>query len=162
MKHTPTRAASLAVFLGFLILSVLVSVVGGVMTANSIADWYPNLAKPTFNPPNWLFGPVWAVLYLMMATAAWRVWKHAGWHRAAGAIALYFLQLSVNLLWSGLFFGLRRPDLALADCLVLLTLIGATIWAFRRHDGLAAVLLLPYLAWVGFACLLNAAIVALN
>lgn len=162
MKHAPSSVASFAVFLGFLLLNVLVSVVGGVITTGSIADWYPDLAKPTFNPPSWLFGPVWTVLYLMMAIAAWRVWRHAGWRRASGAIALYLLQLSVNLLWSGLFFGLRRPDLALADCLVLLALIGTTIWVFRRHDGLAAVLLLPYLAWVGFACLLNAAIVALN
>lgn len=150
------------VLAGFLAVNVIVSGIGGAITSSSVADWYPALAKPPFNPPDWLFGPVWTLLYIVMAVAAWRVWRQAGWRQARAALLIYFLQLGVNLAWSALFFGLRRPDLALADCLLLLVMVVVTAVAFRRHDGIAALLMVPYALWVGFACLLNGSIVALN
>ena len=147
---------------GFLVINVIISGIGGAITSSSVTDWYPTLAKPAFNPPDWLFGPVWTLLYLVMAVAAWRVWRQAGWHAARPALLIYFLQLGVNLAWSALFFGLRRPDLALADCLLLMVLVVVTAFAFRRHDRIAAQLMVPYALWVGFACLLNGSNVALN
>lgn len=117
--------------------------------------WYAALAKPAWNPPAWVFGPVWTTLYLMMAIAAWRVWRVAGLRPARDAFLLYFAQLALNACWSMLFFGWRRPDLALAEILVLLVLILATAHQFRCHDRLAAWLLAPYALWVGFAAFLN-------
>lgn len=157
--QSPARAVQIWHLVGFLILSLLVSSLGGWLTAGSIADWYPTLAKPSFNPPDWVFAPVWSTLFLLMAIAAWRVWRRAGW---GAGLVLYFVQLVGNLAWSALFFGLQRPGLALVDCALLLILIIATTLQFRRHDGLAALLMLPYIAWVAFACVLNGAIVALN
>jgi tryptophan-rich sensory protein len=157
--QSPARAVQIWHLVGFLILSLLVSSLGGWLTAGSIADWYPTLAKPSFNPPDWVFAPVWSTLFLLMAIAAWRVWRRAGW---GAGLVLYFVQLVGNLAWSALFFGLQRPGLALVDCALLLVLIIATTFQFRRHDGLAALLMLPYIAWVAFACILNGAIVALN
>lgn len=162
MKQAPTLPRSLVVLLGFLALSLLVSAIGGAITATSLDDWYPTLSKPSFNPPDWVFGPVWVTLFMMMGVAAWRVWRQAGWQSARGALILYFCQLVVNLLWSVTFFGLQQPAVALVVCIFLLALIAAAIRIFRRHDGWTALLLLPYFGWVGFACILNAAIVALN
>lgn len=160
--HTPARAAQIWHLAGFLVLSLLVSSLGGLLTAGSIGDWYPTLSKPAFNPPDWVFAPVWSTLFLLMAIAAWRVWRRAGWAAGRTSLVLYFVQLVGNLAWSALFFGLQRPGLALVDCALLLILIIATTLQFRRHDGLAALLMLPYIAWVAFACVLNGAIVALN
>jgi benzodiazapine receptor len=159
MQKSPSPWLVLAVFL---VVNVIVSGIGGAITSSSVVDWYPTLAKPAFNPPDWLFGPVWTLLYVVMAVAAWRVWRQAGWRAARGALLLYFVQLGANLAWSALFFGLRRPDLALVDCLLLLGLVLVTALAFRRHDRSAALLMVPYLLWVGFACVLNGSIVALN
>lgn len=158
----PGKIHRIAALGGFIGINLVVSLCGGLLTATSIEDWYPTLTKPDFNPPGWVFGPMWSTLYLMMAIAAWRVWRRAGWRTGDLSFALYFLQLALNLGWSALFFGLRRPDLALLDCLGLLVLIAVTALTFRRHDYLAALLLAPYAAWVGFACVLNGAIVALN
>lgn len=160
--HRPGLGRQIAVLLGFLALSLAFSAMGGAFTASSIASWYPMLVKPSFNPPNWIFGPVWSLLYVMMAVAAWRVWRQVGWRAGGQSLALYLVQLIVNLAWSVLFFGLQRPDLALIDCLLLLVLILFTALSFWRHDNWAAVLMLPYAAWVAFAALLNSAIVVLN
>ena len=135
---------------------------GGAVTATSVTEWYPTLNKPSFNPPNWVFGPVWTTLYVMMAIAAWRVWRAADRDTARGALALFALQLAVNLGWSIAFFGLRSPGLAVAVILVLDVLVLATAFNFRRIDGLAAMLLVPYLAWIAFATVLNIAIWRLN
>jgi tryptophan-rich sensory protein len=158
----PTRRSQLWHLFGFMALSFVVSGLGGLLTTTSIDSWYPTLAKPSFNPPNWIFGPVWSLLYILMAVAAWRVWRVSGWGRGRVSLTLYFGQLALNLLWSALFFGLRQPAWALADCLLLLVLIGVTGRHFWRHDRLAGLLFLPYGAWVAFAALLNGAIVALN
>jgi benzodiazapine receptor len=121
--------------------------------------WYAGLRKPAWNPPNWLFAPVWTVLYAMMAVAAWLVWRHTG---LSSEGALFVLQLALNAAWTWLFFGIKRPALALVDIIVLWLAIGATIVAFWNVQLLPGVLLVPYLAWVTFAAALNAALWRLN
>lgn len=161
-QPVPARPSPFWHLLGFIALSFVVSGLGGLLTATSIDIWYPALAKPSFNPPDWIFGPVWSLLFLLMTLAAWRVWRVAGWRQGRVPLTFYFSQLALNLLWSGLFFGLRQPAWALVDCLLLLALIIATGLQFWRRDRLAGILFLPYGAWVAFAALLNGAIVALN
>jgi translocator protein len=124
--------------------------------------WYEQLAKPAFTPPNALFGPVWTAIYVMMGVAAWLVWREKGLHHAAGPLTLYASQLALNAAWSWLFFGLQRPDLALADIVVLWVAILATMVAFWRHHVVAGALFIPYLAWVSFAVLLNFSFWQLN
>ena len=121
--------------------------------------WYAALAKPDWTPPNWLFGPVWTMLYILMAVAAWRVYRKRGFDLAVGT---WLAQLAVNAAWTPLFFGLHRIDLALLDILVLDVLVLATIVLFWRRDRVAAALMLPYLAWIAFATVLNASILKLN
>ena len=113
-------------------------------------------------PPDWLFGPVWTVLYIMMAVAAWLVWRSGDRVRAQDALYLFAVQLALNLAWSLLFFGLRDPALALVEVVGFWIAIAATTRAFWPLDRRAGLLMLPYLAWVGFAALLNAAIWWLN
>lgn len=115
--------------------------------------WYSTLPKPSWTPPAWVFGPVWSLLYTMMAIAAWLVWKQTGWHHHA--MVFFGVQLALNALWSPLFFGLHRPDWAFVDIVALWLAIVATTMAFRRISLPAAVLFLPYLAWVSFAAVLN-------
>lgn len=127
-----------------------------------VPAWYATLAKPSFNPPDWVFGPVWTTLYIVMAAAAWLVWRASGWAGASGSLSLFLLQLALNLAWSFIFFRFHQVGLALLDVLAMLAAIAAITFAFRRHSSLAAILLLPYLAWVTFAAVLNAAIWRLN
>lgn len=124
--------------------------------------WYPALAKPAFTPPDLVFPIVWNLLYAMMAVAAWLVWRSSGVKHGRGALTLFGLQLLLSLAWSGLFFGLKRPDLALAEIVILWVMIAVTLLAFLRHDRRAALLLVPYLAWVSFAIWLNAGVWWLN
>lgn len=137
--------------------------VGGLVTATSVDGWYRTLAKPGFNPPDWIFAPVWNGLFALMAIAAWRVWVRArpGPDRRT-ALALFALQLVANVLWSTLFFGLQAPAWALLDSVVLEALVVATAITFWRLDRVAGALLVPYAAWVGFAIALNASIWWLN
>lgn len=140
-----------------------VGALSGLATAASVTVWYPTLAKPPFNPPAWVFGPVWTALYLTMGVALYLVWR-VGWSRPAvrTAVLLFGVQLVLNGLWSVLFFGLRSPALALAEILVLWAAIIATAWAFRRVVPAAGMLMVPYLAWVTFAAVLNGSIWWLN
>jgi len=138
------------------------AVVGGLFTAGAVRDWYPTLAKPPWNPPAWVFGPVWTVLYGMMAVAVWLIWRQRRQRPVAAPIALFAVQLALNAAWSPLFFGLHRPDLALADIVLLWGALAATVWLFFRRRALAGVLLTPYLLWVSFAAALNFAIWRLN
>ena len=124
--------------------------------------WYRGLAKPSWCPPDWLFGPVWLVLYVSVAIAGWLVWQRAGPGGAAPALAVYAVQLVLNGLWSTLFFGLRRPDLAFAEIVCLWLSVLATIALFHPIDETAAWILVPYAAWVSFAVLLNLSIWRLN
>lgn len=143
------------------LLTFAASVGGSAVTESGPGTWYQQLEKPAFNPPSWVFGPVWTALYLAMAVAAWRVWIRHG-HAAAGALALYAVQLLLNFGWSFLFFGMQEIGLALAEIVVYALVVAATIVAFYRKDRIAGLLLAPLLAWVLFATALNFAIWRLN
>lgn len=141
----------------------LVGLLGTPFTVSAVTTWYTTLNKPFFSPPNWIFGPVWTTLYALMGISLYLIWsqgvkdakvKHAVWYFVA--------QLSLNFLWSLLFFGLQNPLLGLVDIIVLWIAILLTIRAFYPLSKTAAYLLLPYLAWVSFATLLNFSIVLLN
>ncbi|MFO1149009.1 MAG: TspO/MBR family protein [Alsobacter sp.] len=118
-------------------------------------DWYERLAKPWWRPPNWLFGPAWTVLYTMIAISGWLVWRKAGFAGAAVPLAIYGVQLALNAVWSGIFFGMRRMDLAFYELCLLWLSILATILGFATVHSGAAWMLVPYLAWVTFAGILN-------
>lgn len=143
--------------LGWAIVTFLAAALGA-RASISAADFYASLTLPAWAPPASVFGPVWTVLYALMALAAWLVWRQGGWRAATPALALYLLQLALNVLWSWLFFGWKQGALAFADIALLLALIVATIVAFHRVRSAAAWLLLPYLAWVTFASALNYAV----
>jgi len=125
-------------------------------------EWYVHLRKPSWNPPNQIFAPVWTALYTIMAVAAWLVWRRGGFASQRTALSLFLLQLILNAFWSPLFFGLHRPGLAFADLLLLWFALLATIAAFWKTNGVAGAMLVPYLAWVSFAGTLNFAIWRLN
>jgi len=141
----------------WLVVSLAAGGVGALATRNA-REFYASLAKPAWAPPGWLFCPVWTVLYVLMGVAAWLVWRSAGWSGASVALSLFLVQLVCNAAWSWIFFAWRSGALAFADIVLLLVLIVATMLAFARVHGLAALLLLPYLAWVVFATALTFAI----
>lgn len=149
----------LAVFLG---LCFGAAWVGSMLTSPALPEWYAGLAKPSWTPPNWVFGPVWSLLYLMMALAGWLVWRQAGVTSVAVPLALFGLQLVLNVAWSAVFFGLRRPGAAFAEIILLWFVILASMSAFWRVTRLAGWLMLPYLLWVGYAASLNLAIWLMN
>lgn len=142
---------------GWLALCFAAAAIGSVASIRA-STFYTTLARPDWAPPGDVFGPVWTVLYALMAIAAWLVWRANGLQGARGALLLFALQLMLNLGWSALFFGARQIGWALAELVLLWLAIAATALAFRRHDRRAAWLLLPYLAWVSYAGLLNALI----
>lgn len=139
----------------WLVLCYGAAFLGSLATGPAIPTWYADLNKPAFTPPNWLFGPVWTLLYTLMGIAAWLVWRRAAQWRVGPALLFFCLQLVLNVLWSLLFFGLQNPGLALVDIVALWLMILATTAAFWQVSGAAGALLLPYLAWVGFAAVLN-------
>ena len=147
--------------LAWLAASFAAAAVGGIASANA-ADFYGQLVQPTWAPPAWLFGPVWSVLFVLMGTAVWLVWRRHGFGGARVALTLFLVQLVVNGLWSWLFFAWRLGAPALADVVLLWLLIAATLAQFWRLHRLAACLLLPYLAWVSFAAALNFTLWRLN
>ena len=134
--------------------------IGSLLTTPSLRPWYEGLSKPRWNPPNWLFGPVWTILYLAMAIAAWLVWRKAG--VTAVPMQLFLTQLVLNVAWSALFFRLRSPGLAFIEIVVLWFAILATTIEFWRAVPAAGWLLLPYLIWVSYATALNFSIWRLN
>ena len=125
-------------------------------------EWYVALKKPAWNPPPWIFGPVWTALYTMMAVAAWLVWKRGGFAARRGPLALFLAQLVLNVAWTPLFFGLHQPGFACAEIVSLWLAIAATLAAFWPLNRVSAWLLAPYLAWVSFAAALNFALWRLN
>ena len=152
-------------WLGLIVLLVIcfaAAGIGGAVTTPKIATWYAALAKPSWNPPNWIFGPVWSVLYLCMAIAAWLVWRQCGLAGAATPLALFAVQLVLNLAWSWLFFGFQNPGLAFVDIVLLWAAIAATMVAFWFRSAIAGILFVPYLAWVSFAAMLNFVVWRLN
>lgn len=146
----------------FVLICLGTAGLGAAWTNLSVGDWYATLNKPSWNPPNWVFGPVWTALYIGMAVAAWLVWRKNGLADAWLPLLLFGLQLFLNAAWSALFFGMRSPGIAFADIVLLSIAILATIVAFGRVSSLAAALLVPYLAWVSFATTLNWSIWRLN
>jgi tryptophan-rich sensory protein len=142
-----------ATWLGWVLLTGVAAAVGGV-ASRSAAGFYGTLDRPPWAPPAWLFGPAWAVLYLLMATAAWLV-SRAGGPGSSPALGVYVAQLVANAAWTWIFFALRRGAWAFAEVLVLLALVALTLAAFWRVRPLAGLLLVPYLAWVSFATALT-------
>lgn len=153
--------------LGFGVLAIVAvavaAIIGQIATYPNLAPWYAGLVKPTFNPPNWIFAPVWTTLFLMMAFAAWRILRLPGSSPSRrSALGLFFAQLVLNAAWSWLFFAAHNPLLGLIDIGPQLFVILAAMVAFHRLDRVAAWCLVPLAAWVAFACVLNFAIWRLN
>ncbi len=166
MTHASTRSAR-SRDLGFGLLSFIAvaatSLVGQLATYPNLVPWYAGLVKPSFNPPNWVFGPVWTTLYLMMAFAPWRILRlpEASAERRR-ALGLLFVQLALNAAWSWMFFAANSPLLGLINIIPQILVIVATIVAFYRIDRMAGWCLVPLAAWVSFATILNFAIWKLN
>lgn len=153
----------IATVLGVVLACVLLGGIGGLITAPQIDTWYQTLQKPWFNPPNWLFGPVWTVLYTLQGVAAWLLWrKGIGQREVRIALGLFVAQFTLNVAWTPAFFGLRSPLFGLVVIVPLVLFIVGTIVAAWRVDRRASLLLVPYLAWVSFATVLNTAIWLLN
>jgi tryptophan-rich sensory protein len=157
-----TNRSALSSRVGLLFWVALSFAAAGVGSRFPPGDWYAHLAKPAFNPPAWVFAPVWTLLYLVMGLAAWLVWRERGVARAAPALALFLVQLALNAAWSWLFFGLHHIGWALLDLAALWLAIGVTLLAFWAHRPLAGLLMVPYLLWVSFAALLNFQLWRLN
>ncbi len=149
MNHRPSPTRLTLALAGFILITFCAPLAG---MGSPPGDWYALLAKPEWNPPAWIFGPVWSALYLMMAIAAWLVWKRDGWHRP---LLLYFVQLLLNAAWTPIFFGAHQLGWALAEIVVLWVAILLTLLGFRGVSRTAAWLFVPYLAWVTFAAFLN-------
>ncbi len=145
----------------WIVLCFSVAGIGGRWTAGEVAGWYRTLVRPAIAPPNWVFGPVWTLLYALMAVAAWRVWSTGAPGRGL-ALGLFAAQLALNLAWSWIFFHRHAIGMALIEIAALWAAIALATLAFRRVDPLAAWLMVPYLAWVTFAAALNAAFWRLN
>ena len=136
----------------------------GIVTRSAIVDWYPTLIKPSFNPPNWVFAPVWTLLYIMMGVAAGLVWNRIDFEKeiVKKALIVFAVQLGLNALWSYLFFGLHNPMLAGLEIILLWLMIYETYLQFSKINKISGYLFIPYLAWVSFAAVLNASILWLN
>lgn len=157
-----SRRRSWTVLIGLLILNALVAGGGSIASTTGVDGWYADAAKPDWIPPNWLFGPVWTVLYVMMAVAAWWVWREVDATSARLPLVLYGVQLALNAAWTPVFFGAEILGGGLLIILLLEVALVATIVAFHRVHPRAAWLLGPYLAWALYATTLNAAVAALN
>jgi benzodiazapine receptor len=154
-----TRWIGLAIFI---IVCLGAGGLGAIATTPEIEGWYKTIAKPSWNPPGWIFGPVWTSLYIMIAVAAWLVWKPKGFKPAATPLTLFGVQLGLNVAWSWIFFGMHQPGWAFAEIIVLWLAIVATTVAFFLRSKVAGSLMVPYLAWGSFASVLNFAIWRLN
>ncbi len=151
-----------AVLAGFILLCLSVAAIGGLSTRTSVGTWYVTLNKPSWTPPSWAFGPVWTVLYLMMAVSGWLVWRSPESRARSRALAIYGVQLGLNLAWSFLFFGLRSPALGALDITLLWLAIGAFVSSAWPVSRSASYLFLPYWVWVTYASTLNYSISWLN
>ncbi|MEO8254758.1 MAG: TspO/MBR family protein [Flavobacterium sp.] len=150
--------------LAVVVTCLVIGYFSGIVTRSAILDWYPTLIKPSFNPPNWIFAPVWSMLYIMMGVAAGLVWDRIEYdkERVKKALVVFAIQLVLNALWSYLFFGLHNPMLAGLEIIVLWLMIYETYLQFSKINKIAGYLFIPYLAWVSFAGVLNASIWCLN
>ena len=155
------RLRQVSALIGFIGAAFAAGAIGSWATVTNVRTWYPLLHKPSWNPPPWVFAPVWTTLYVLMGVAIWRVWRRQG-PQAPRLVRAYFAQLCFNAVWSILFFGLKRPGWALVDIVVLWTLLVWLLFGLWRSDRVAGGLWLPYVLWVTFATALNTAIVWLN
>jgi len=144
------------------ILCQIAGFLGSLFTTPAIPTWYATLKKPFFNPPNWIFSPVWISLFILMGISLFLVWRRQGHPRFKTALTFFFVQLILNIFWSVAFFGLRSPLLGLIDIVFLWIAILLTIQNFLKVSKFAGVLLIPYLLWVSFAALLNFSLWLLN
>ena len=145
------------------LLCLMAGLVGSIFTVDSIQTWYLSLNKPSFNPPNWIFGPVWTALYVLMGISAYLIWeKGISKKEVKNALTLFVIQLVLNLLWSIIFFGLKSPFYALIEIVFLWIAIVSSIYLFYKISRSAAFLLFPYIAWVSFAAILNYFVWQLN
>lgn len=143
------------------ILCLLAGYIGSFFNINAIPTWYAALNKPFFNPPNWIFAPVWTMLFVLMGVALFLVWRK-GWHKVKFAMILFFVQLVLNVFWSMFFFYLQNPFLAFIEIIILWVVIYWTIMKFYRISHPAGYLMIPYILWVSFAAILNFSILVLN
>lgn len=142
-----------------LVLPQLAGLIGSFFTVSSISSWYSFLSKPSFNPPSWVFGPAWLILYFLMGISIYLVWQKAS---NSKVVWLFWVHLVFNGLWSIVFFGMKNPGLAFINILIIWILIVVLIEEFRKFSRVATYLLIPYLGWVSFAAILNYAIWQLN
>jgi tryptophan-rich sensory protein len=154
------KTAARRPLLYFLAITLAVGASASLFTEPSIPTWYAGLVRPAIAPPNWVFAPVWTALYVLMAVAAWRVWKITGLKSVA--MAAFAVQLALNFAWSGIFFYLHQIGAALAEIVLLDLAVLFTLLRFWRRDRIAGLLMLPYLAWALFATVLNEAFQVLN
>lgn len=153
------QIAMLILFIG---ICFAAAAIGAIATNESVNTWYRTIARPAWTPPDWVFGPVWTILYLMMAIAAWLVWRNAGFRAAHVPLGLFGLQLALNVVWSFVFFTMQSPGWAFGEILLLWLALAATIVSFWGRSRAAALLLVPYLCWSSFAAVLNFTIWRLN
>ncbi len=146
----------------FIVVCLGAGGLGAIATTPEIEGWYKTIAKPTWNPPGWIFGPVWTTLYIMMAIAGWLVWKQAGFKAAMLPLTSFGVQLLLNVAWSWIFFGMHQPGWAFTEIIVLWLAILTTTILFFKKSTFAGSLMVPYLAWVSFASVLNFTIWQLN
>lgn len=162
MKIKEKSIKEIGILLGFILLCLLAGIIGSIFTTSNIPTWYESLNKPSFNPPNWLFAPVWTTLYILMGISAFLIYKKGLKKDIKFALGIFGLQLIFNTLWSILFFGLNSPLLGLICIIILWCLIVFTIKLFYKISKTAAYLLIPYIIWVSFATILNYFIWVLN
>ncbi len=155
-------ARDTAIAVAFVVVCLIAGAIGPIFTFPSITGWYAGLNKPFFSPPNWVFGPVWTILYILMGIAAYLVFMERKTRETKSAMAAFAVQLILNVLWSVLFFGMHSPLLGLLCIIALWASIAMTINEFNKVSKTAGLLLAPYIAWVSFAALLNAAVFLLN
>jgi benzodiazapine receptor len=159
MNELPSKLRSGMALAGFIAITFCAPTIGAYATPGA---WYAALSKPAWNPPPWIFGPAWTLLYAMMAVAAWQVWKRGGFAAQRHPLALYFVQLGLNAAWTPIFFGAHALGWALIEIAGLWIAILLTLLRFRRVDAAAGLLFAPYLAWVTFATALNFTLWRLN
>ena len=158
ITDTPKERQMLAL-VGWMIVSFCPAITAVFVSTDG---WYATLKTPSWNPPAWVFGPVWTVLYFLMAVAAFQVWRQGGWRRQSVALILFLVQLILNAIWTPLFFGMHRVGLAFGEIVVLWLMVATTLTVFFRIKTSAGLLLIPYLAWVSLATVLNYTIWRLN
>jgi benzodiazapine receptor len=163
-KNSTPKMNKITRILAVVVTCLAVGYFSGIVTRSSIETWYPTLVKPSFNPPNWVFAPVWSMLFIMMGVAAGLIWDRieAEKETVRKALILFAIQLALNALWSFLFFGLKNPMLAGLEIIILWLMIYETYIQFTKINKIAGYLFIPYLLWVSFATILNGTIWWLN